>query len=220
MVHTLQKYIHSREFPPLVKTSVIVTNYNYGFYLDRCLRSLINQSATDYNIIVVNDASDDYSSLILDYWERDPKLHIIRNDQNIGLGPCCNKGILSSRSRYVIRVDADDFVCSDYVLLLSSFLDHSPTFDAVACDYYKVTRDNKHEIIDAMKEPIACGIMFRKEVLFDIGLYTEDPTAREDIDLRDRFDLGKFKMGHIQAPLYRYNLHGNSMTNQMGDKNV
>jgi glycosyltransferase involved in cell wall biosynthesis len=218
MVSPLERYSRSKEVPPIVKTSVVVTNYNYGYYLDRCIRSLANQSDNDYNIIVVDDASGDYSKLVLRTWEDQDSIHIIENVQNIGLGASCNKGILASRSRYIVRVDSDDFVSSEYVRMLSTFLDLSPKFDAVACDYYNVSRDNKLEVIDASKHPIACGIMYRKEVLIELGLYNEDREVREDIDMREKFDKRKFKMAHLQVPLYRYNIHGHSMTNRLENK--
>jgi len=167
--------------------------------------------------MVVDDCSEDYSHQILDQWERYPRFTIIRNRTNIGLGPSCNVGIRATHSRYVVRVDADDFVCSDYVYMLSRFLDHTPTVDAVACDYYHMLGDYKRELKDATKDPIACGIMFRREVLMEIGMYPEDRGIREDVDTAKRFQLGKFRLSHVAAPLYRYNLHPGSMTDGAKD---
>jgi len=205
-----------RNLSPLTRTAVVVTNYNYGFYLDRCLRSLAVQTDKNCHVVVVDDCSDDYSHSIMDQWEHFPNFTLIRNRTNIGLGPSCNVGIRATHSRYVVRVDADDFVCADYVYMLSRFLDHTPTVDAVVCDYYCVLGDYKRELMDAVKHPIACGMMFRREVLMEIGMYPEDRGIREDVDTAKRFEIGKFRLAHLAAPLYRYNIHKGSLTNGTG----
>lgn len=200
----------------MIKTTVIVTNYNYAYYLSRCIRSLINQTDQDYHVVIVDDSSDDYSHQILELWEGHPKLEIKYNKKNIGLGPSCNTAIRSVTSRYVVRVDADDFVCNEYVYMLSRFLDHNPTVDAVCCDYYETDGDFKMELTDAREKPIACGIMFRTEVLWDIGMYPDDRSIREDIDTRKRFEQGGYRMGHLQVPLYRYHKRPGTMSDAQG----
>lgn len=170
----------------------------------------MDQTADDYEIIVVDDSSTDVSHEMLDLW--DDKVQIIRNRKNLGLGASCNAGIRQSLARYVVRVDADDYVCKDFVYLLSRFLDYNPLFEAVKCDYYTVTRDHKMELVSAVEKPIACGIMYRREVLWELGMYDETPGVREDVDIRERFDFAKFRMGHLQLPLYRYHRHPGSIT--------
>jgi hypothetical protein len=67
------------------------------------------------------------------------------------------------------------------------------------------------EWVSATERPIACGIMFRKDRLFDVGLYDSDFRAREDEDMRIRF-LQKFNIYNVILPLYRYRKHGNNLT--------
>ena len=69
-----------------------------------------------------------------------------------------------------------------------------------------------------MSNEIACGIMFRRECLFDIGLYNEDYKMREGHDLRRRFNQ-KFKMGHLELPLYKYRDHESNRTKSKDIKN-
>jgi glycosyltransferase involved in cell wall biosynthesis len=177
----------------------------------------MDQTCDDYEVILVDDCSDDYSCDLLQHWKEEGNVRILRNHKNLGLGASCNVGVRASRARYIVRVDADDYVCKDFVYMLSRFLDHSPYFDAVKCDYYTVDRDCKTELVSAAERPIACGIMFRRAVLWEIGLYTEDRSIREDIELIDRFDLGKFRMAHLQTPLYRYHQHPGSLIERFED---
>jgi len=99
----------------MIKISVIVTNYNYGHYLGRCLRSLLSQSIsrTHYEIIVVDDASTDSSRLIYDSFENEIKS--IKNEKNVGLAQASNIGIRSALGRYFVRVDADDYVHPNFL---------------------------------------------------------------------------------------------------------
>ena len=67
---------------------------------------------------------------------------------------------------------------------------------------------------DCAVEPIGCGIMFRIEQLIDVGLYDEDFLAREDQDLRLRFEK-KYRIDRVALPLYRYRRHDANMTNDL-----
>ena len=91
--------------------SIIVTNYNYGKYLPRCLRSCLSQRGTNCEVIVVDDVSTDNSMSILRPFE--DKIRVIKNEENIGVAACANEGLKMSRGQFVIRVDADDFVSAD-----------------------------------------------------------------------------------------------------------
>ena len=85
-------------------------------------------------------------------------------------------------------------------------------YQAVAVDYLKVTDSEKIiKKVNCFKEEIACGIMFRKESLFDIGLYNEKFSMREGHELKKRF-LKKFKLGRLEFPLYKYRQHSNNRT--------
>ena len=64
-----------------------------------------------------------------------------------------------------------------------------------------------------IEEEIACGVMFRRECLYDIGLYNEKYRMREGHDLRRRF-LKKFKIGHLELPLYKYRHHETNRTKE------
>jgi hypothetical protein len=67
------------------------------------------------------------------------------------------------------------------------------------------------EHVNSEKKPIACGIMFRKDLFYSIGLYDESFRAREEEDLRIRF-VKKHKIYNIILPLYRYRMHNNNLT--------
>jgi len=194
--------------------SVVVTNYNYGYHLGRCLRSLLDQSLQSdlYEIIVVDDNSTDVSRTVIQAFLGDVKA--VFNDTNVGIGAACNIGILKARGRYVVRVDADDYVHRDFLQITQLYLTlNSQICDAVAVDYYEV--DESETIIargDASLDPIACGILYKLDVLTHLGLYNGQLRINEDADLRDRFLVGGHRLHHLRMPLYRYKKHPASLT--------
>lgn len=199
--------------------SVIVAAHDEERFIGRCLRSLLAQrfAKSQFEIVVVDDGSTDRTSAILETFGSD--IRVIRNEKNLGLPASLNKAITSTHSKFVVRVDADDYVNSAFLDVLFLFLTENPKFDAAACDYLLV--DDREEILrraDAMKEPIACGIMFRTEQLIDIGLYDESFLRHEDRDLRLRF-LDRYIIHHVPLPLYRYRRHDDNITNDVTEMN-
>ena len=197
--------------------SVIVAAHNEERYLGRCLRSLLAQrfERNRYDVIVIDDASTDRTSAVLATFG--DSITVLRNETNLGLPASLNRAITSTHSKFIVRVDADDYVNSAFLDVMYMFLADNSQFDAAACDYLLV--DDREEIIsrrDAIKEPIACGIMFRTEQLIDIGLYDESFLRHEDRDLRLRF-LDRYTIHHVPLPMYRYRRHEDNITNDTAE---
>ena len=197
--------------------SVIVAAHNEERYLGRCLRSLLAQrfERNRYDVIVIDDASTDRTSAVLATFG--DSITVLRNETNLGLPASLNRAITSTHSKFIVRVDADDYVNSAFLDVMYMFLADNPQFDAAACDYLLV--DDREEVIsrrDAIKEPIACGIMFRTEQLIDIGLYDESFLRHEDRDLRLRF-LDRYTIHHVPLPMYRYRRHDDNITNDTAE---
>jgi len=192
--------------------SVIMPAHNEERYVARAIRSVLNQSfgANRYETIVVDDASEDRTGFAVGLFG--DGVRILQNLSRLGLPASLNRGIRAARGKYIVRVDADDYVTSDYLHILYRFLEDNTDYDAVACDYFLV---DEHENIIArrncLEDPIGCGIMFRTDQLIAIGLY--DPVFRllEDEDLRIRF-LKNYNIVRVPLPMYRYRRHDGNMS--------
>ena len=199
------------------KVTVVVAAFNQELFVGRCLRSLLHQSLnhSEYEIIVVNDGSTDKTAYSLSQF-LDPSCNVLRvidNGINLGLPSSLNKGIKEAKGEFIVRVDSDDFVNYNFLSFLYNYLLLNPSSDAVACDYILV--DDAEEVIDhvsCVSNPIACGIMFRKHQLIDIGLYDPQFLRHEERDLRYRFER-KYQIEYLKIPLYRYRRHQNNITN-------
>lgn len=197
--------------------SVVIANYNYGRYLGRCVRSLMAQELDSkrYEIILVDDGSTDDSLNHLQVYREN--LNIIALEKNFGLSYAANIGMKSAKSRYIVRVDSDDFVHSSFLsTLLLGFELHGKDYEAISCDYVKVSPNGEVIGYGASEiEPIACGIAFKADILEVLGYYNDSLRINEDIDLRARFTAEGYKIKNLALPLYRYVKHDASLTRKV-----
>jgi len=190
--------------------SIIVTNYNYAKYLSRCIRSCISQKNIEAEIIVVDDCSADKSLKVLETFKND--ITIISSKENVGVAAAANLGIKAAKSQFVIRVDADDFINTNMCFFMSYYLENNHDAFCVSCDYLLV--DQHENVIErkyAEKDNISCGIMYRRDLLLEMGGYNPKMRHREEEELRKR--LGEYyKIHNLRIPLYRYRMHKSNKT--------
>jgi len=192
--------------------SIIITNFNYSKYLARCIRSCLSQNNVNHEVIVVDDKSTDKSMEVLKPFREDIK--IIVNEENLGVAGAANKGIEAAKGQFVIRVDADDFVSADMSYFMKTYLESNHDAFGVSCDYVIVDEyENTIERKYAEKNNISCGIMYRRDLLLELGGYNPKMRHREEEELRQR--LGEFyKIHHLKIPFYRYRMHDNNKTKE------
>ncbi|MDA9640225.1 glycosyltransferase [Flavobacteriaceae bacterium] len=196
----------------ITEVSVIIPLYNAEKYIGRCLRSILSQSLDRslYEIIVINDGSNDNSLKMLNVFE--DEITLINSANNEGLPASLNKGILKAKSKYLVRLDADDYVHEDYLKILLIAMNSNHKIDSFCCDYYIV--NDKEEVIEtknSLTEPIGCGVIFRMEHLINIGLYDDKMRLNEERELMSRF-IKKYNIERIPIPLYRYRRHQTNIT--------
>ncbi len=190
--------------------SIVVTNYNYGKYLPRCLRSVLSQKYIKSEVIVIDDGStDDTMERITPFLD---DIKFIKTPSNLGVAGAANLGLKHAKGQYFIRVDADDFVNSNMCYFMKEYLEANNNAFCVSCDYILV--DNFENILErkyARIDNISCGIMYRKDLLYDLGGYNSDMRHKEEEELRKR--LGDtYKIHHLEMPFYRYRMHNHNKT--------
>lgn len=99
----------------MLKVSIVIPVYNVEKYISTCLDSLINQTYSNLEIIVVNDGSTDNSGEILKKYVDMDKRIVLINKKNGGLSSARNTGILASNGQFITFIDSDDWVSKNYV---------------------------------------------------------------------------------------------------------
>lgn len=170
-----------------MKVSVIVPVYNVERYIDKCLKSLVNQTLKDIEIIVVNDGSPDNSQKIIDEYAKKYKNVKSYIKENGGVSDARNFGIEKSSGEYIAFVDGDDFVLNDMYEKMYEKA-KSNNFDIVVCDLNYIYENNNSEI------RVSSG--FDKDTT-DIkkAIINNYPVVWNKIIKREIFNNIKFKKG-------------------------
>lgn len=203
-------------------TSVIITNYNKGKFIGRCLRSILNQSLKrdKFEIIVVDDKSTDESRIIIDSF-RDEIIPIYL-EKNLGVAGASNEGIKKARGNFIIRVDADDYISEHALLFLTEIMTENKDIGFAYCDHILVDEKGrylKRVEIDNLEKLFkrGAGIMFRKSNLEAVGLYDTKLKRVNDPDLLLKY-LKNFDGYHLKMPLYRYCRHAENISKNISER--
>lgn len=115
--------------------SVIIPNYNHAKYLDRRIRSVLDQSYQDFEVIILDDASTDNSQDILKSYVGTPKVRLLFNEQNSGSVFCqWNRGVREARGEYVWIAESDDYADSRFLERLVGVMNARQNVGLAYCD--------------------------------------------------------------------------------------
>lgn len=170
-----------------MKVSVIVPVYNVEKYIEKCLKSLVNQTLKDIEIIVVNDGSPDNSQKIIDKYAKKYKNVKSYIKENGGVADARNYGIKKSSGEYIAFVDGDDFVLNDMYEKMYKKAS-SNNFDIVVCDLNYIYEDSSSEM------RVSSGF---DEDATDIkkAIINNYPVVWNKVIKREIFDKIEFKKG-------------------------
>ena len=205
------------------KVSILVPVYNVEKYIHRCVDSIIAQTFTDFECILVDDCSPDKCPEICDnYARQDARIMVIHKAQNEGLPQARKTGFEISSGKYIQFVDSDDWIEPDMIKKLYTAAIESDA-DIVACDHYKdysksyvytKQKINTNNIFSNMGFIIGCYVwdkFYKREIIkyiiFPIKNNYEDRVITQQAIF---FSKNIIK---IPYPLYHYSYNQDSMSN-------
>lgn len=143
------------------KVSLIIPFYNAAPYLKRCLDSVVMQTFDSFETVLVNDGSTDNSLQVVQKYLKDPNFKVI-NQKNSGQSVGRNNGIRSAKGRYIIFLDADDYVYPDYIEYLYFLLKQFDT-QIATCAHESLSPDASPTVIkNPRKYYLSAKEYFRK----------------------------------------------------------
>ena len=205
--------------PPQV--SVIVPAYNAEVTIETALRSILRQSYSDLEIIVVDDASDDRTSLVLEEI-RDSRIRLLRHHRNGGAAAARNTGIRNAKGKYVAFLDADDEWLPEKLREQLEFLEVAPLDTRTCCTSHFLERsvgantkvieqtpsaDSFERLLLGCDLSPGTTLLVRRDSFDDVGLFDESMRRLEDWDWLLRY-AQRFRIGLIRTPLARIRVTG------------
>lgn len=206
-------------------TSVVMSVFNGDRFLSEAVDSILGQSVSDFEFIVIDDGSTDRTALILDsYQKNDPRVRVY-HQENRGLVESLNRGCAFARGKYLARMDADDVANRDRLLWQTDFMEKHPEIGVLggAVEFIDVkgasmgisvnpTKD--HQIKKAMRGGCPLWhstVLMRKNVLTSVGGYRKLLIDAEDCDLWLRI-ADRAQLANLQAVVLKYRFHPYQVT--------
>lgn len=177
---------------------VLLTVYNRPS-VRNTIDSVLNQTFEDFELLIIDNASDDGTYEILqDYARRDARITIVRNEKNMGQTYSLHKGMEIASARYIARIDADDLMKKDRLKKQYEFMEKNPEYGFCGSWVQLITDDDRLAMVIRMPttdrglktcQKVSCGVyhpavMMRKSVLDEYKImYDPDLKMAEDYDM-------------------------------------
>ena len=211
------------------KVSIIVPVYNVEKYIHKCLDSIIKQTFTDFECIIVDDCSPDKCPEICDeYTKQDSRIKVIHKTKNEGLPYARKTGFENSCGDYILNIDSDDFI--EFQMIEKLYLHAiSNNYDMVYCDFFYYNISNniiyiktqldpnnyilniKHTIFELNRNGVVWNKIIKRTIYenleFPKDMYAEDKYISTQILYFSK------NIGYINEALYHYQYHQESLMN-------
>lgn len=214
----------------IAKVSVLVAVYNIEKYIQKCVESILNQDYKNLEIIIVDDCSSDSSGKICDeYALKDSRIKVIHHTENSRLPSVRNTGLFNATGEYIVFVDGDDWLASDFVSYMVNII--SSTKSDMAISYNNFTtrdyRQIKEDYISIWSAEKATGEFLYSNITIGAWnkIYRRKFIEDNNIRFRKLFTAEGFRfineaaqranqiaVGHRKVYFYRLNNPGSATT--------
>ena len=206
--------------------SLIMSVYNGEDYLEEAIDSVLKQTFTEWELIVINDCSTDSTEKILEkFASMDERVKVYPNEVNLRLPSSLNKAMTFAKGKYIARMDADDICLPDRLEKQYAFMEKNPDIALSSCRFMtlkngvissggcggKVDNDSIKALLLVTNPILHPGIIAKAEVIRNLG-YDKTFTCTEDMELWTRFVLSGNKIEIMSDYLMIYRLHDKQIT--------
>ncbi|RCR67616.1 glycosyltransferase family 2 protein [Larkinella punicea] len=201
--------------------SIVIPLYNKEEYISQCISSILQQTFTEFELIIVNDGSTD-NSLSVAMQFNDPRIFII-NQSNKGVSVARNNGVMAAKFDYIAFLDADDWWSIHFLEHIFFLIQDFPEASIFGTQYFWVK--NNHFTISLNHErkgfrgyidyfsaytyawwmPLSCiSVVLLKRTFHQLGGFNTNLKFGEDFDLWIRYAI-QYKIAYLNEPLAFYN---------------
>lgn len=179
-----------------MKVSIIVPVYNAEKHLEKCINSILKQSFTDFELILVNDASSDSSrDICLQFINKDSRIKLLENIKNSGVAATRNHGINSAKGDYIMFCDNDDIVASNWISHLINTINENELIFPISSIAESISELGNYKNLKVGVEPYECSDFYR---FYENGIagyiwntvFKRDILIKHNIYFESRKELG------------------------------
>ena len=205
------------------KVSILMPVYKTAPYLREAMDSMLSQTFTDFELIVLNDCSPDNAEEILDEY-KDPRIVRYIGEKNEGLANVLNVGMQMARGKYIARMDSDDLSAPNRLEVQVDYLEKHPDIDLCSCGMKLFGAMEDQWIRESDFETLRINALFfsfilhassiwRRDAFDKQGLrFRQEMVPAEDYDLWCRALSGGLRLVNIPDCLYLYRIHPDQAT--------
>jgi glycosyltransferase involved in cell wall biosynthesis len=208
--------------------TILMAVYNGEKHLREAVESILGQTFSDFEFVIVDDGSTDGTADILETFA-DSRIRLLRNERNVGLSASLNRGLDEARAKVVARQDADDISEPARIERQVGFMDAHPDFALIGSAYRTIDVDGRSVADRSLPcDPLALrwhllfycpfvhgSVMFRRSAVDEVNRYDTNLAYSMDRDLWSRLALRR-PVGNLPDVLFRYRVSDASLTATYG----
>jgi Glycosyl transferase family 2 len=212
------------------KVSVLMPVYNGELYIREAIDSILNQTFSDFELIIIDDCSTDGSVAVVKTY-MDSRIRLIANPINQGLSFILNQGNKLARAEYIARIDCDDISLPKRLEKQVEYLDRHPDIAVLGAQSIDIDTEGKVTKNQSMYlypvEPSSLRwtasylcpfrhplVMYRRQILWEkLGGYDETISFAEDYEIWQRLLNNNYQGANLPEILLKYRVHPKSMMN-------
>lgn len=201
--------------PPLV--TVVMAVYNGEKYVRLTIESILNQTFTDFEFVIINDASTDATGEIIKSY-RDSRIILYNNKTNIGQTKSLNIGLKVARGKYIARIDAGDISLPGRLKKQVSYFERDHRIAVLGTSAFQY--DTTGKVISIVHMPVSVpailrkivftvpvihvSVLMRRKTILSVGGYNEDYHILADYELWSRLLMNSYILGNLRSVLSGY----------------
>ena len=210
------------------KISVIMPAYNAEKYINEAIDSILAQTFTDFEFIIIDDGSTDSTCAIVESYS-DSRIRFFKNEHNLGVAATLNRGLDLARGEYIARMDADDISLPTRFEKQAAYMDEHPDVVVLATNVRIIGKNikawpsshtNAELKVDMLFNCCLCHptVMMRADIIrHNQILYDDSFNKMEDYELWDRL-IQKWDFACLRNIEYLYRIHGSQVSKVKNDE--
>lgn len=209
------------------KISVVMPAYNAEKYIAEAIKSILNQTFSDFEFIIIDDGSTDRTVNIVNSFS-DERIRFFQNESNLGVAETLNRGLDLASGQYIARMDSDDISLPERFEMQASFMDEHPEIAVLGAGIELFGAQTGKRVFSGQNELLKIDLLFgncfahpaimMRASCFGDGKFCYDRSFNqiEDFELWDRVSRC-YKMASLSEVLLKYRIHPGQVTQKVSE---